>query len=144
MVIHRIAQKIIKMNKADIKQLIREEIEKASNERFSLKVFKTENELLDAINALPNDGVEKIGIPTKLGNWDMMKKIDTEEDPNWKETVKSMLNDLKVDEDWNEINQFKLRTWTGNIDRGVYIQLSSDATERFAAYMGSGGGGPLD
>ena len=144
MVIHRIAQKIIKMNKADIKQLIREEIEKASNERFSLKVFKTENELLDAINALPNDGVEKIGVPTKLGNWDMMKKIDTEEDPNWKETVKFMLNDLKVDEDWNEINQLKLRTWTGNIDRGVSIQLSSDSTERFAAYMGSGGGGPLD
>tara|TARA_Y100000385_G_scaffold176840_1_gene182798 strand:- start:1972 stop:2370 length:399 start_codon:yes stop_codon:yes gene_type:complete len=132
------------MNKSDLKQLIREEIEKASNERFSLKAFKTESELLDAINALPND-IDEVGVPTKLGNWDMMKKIDPEEDQNWKETVKSMLDDLKVDEEkWNEINQFKLRTWTGNVNRGVYIQLSSDATERFAADMGSGKYGRLD
>ena len=132
------------MTKSDIKQLIREEIEKASNEVFTRKVFKTENELLDAINALPNDGVEEVGVPTKLGNWAMVEKIDTKEDQNWKETVKSMLNDLKIDEDWNEINQFKLSTYTGNIDRGVYIQLSSDATERFAANMGSGKYGKLD
>tara|TARA_R100000951_G_C2646672_1_gene182806 strand:- start:958 stop:1356 length:399 start_codon:yes stop_codon:yes gene_type:complete len=132
------------MNKSDLKQLIREEIEKASNERFSLKAFKTESELLDAVNALPND-IDEVGVPTKLGNWDMMKKIDPEEDQNWKETVKSMLDDLKVDEEkWNEINQFKLRTWTGNVNRGVYIQLSSDATERFAADMGSGKYGRLD
>jgi len=132
------------MNKSDLKQLIREEIEKASNERFSLKAFKTESELLDAINALPND-IDAVGVPTKLGNWDMMKKIDPEEDQNWKGTVKSMLDDLKVDEEeWNEINQFKLRTWTGNVNRGVYIQLSSDATERFAADMGSGKYGKLD
>jgi hypothetical protein len=132
------------MNKSDLKQLIREEIEKASNERFSLKAFKTESELLDAINALPND-IDEVGVPTKLGNWDMMKKIDPEEDQNWKGTVKSMLDDLKVDEEeWNEINQFKLRTWTGNVNRGVYIQLSSDATERFAADMGSGKYGKLD
>ncbi len=132
------------MNKSDLKQLIREEIEKASNERFSLKAFKTESELLDAINALPND-IDEVGVPTKLGNWDMMKKIDPEEDQNWKETVKSMLDDLKVDEEeWNEINQFKLCTWTGNVNRGVYIQLSSDATERFAADMGYGKYGKLD
>jgi len=132
------------MNKSDLKQLIREEIEKASNERFSLKAFKTESELLDAINALPND-IDEVDVPTKLGNWDMMKKIDPEEDQNWKGTVKSMLDDLKVDEEeWNEINQFKLRTWTGNVNRGVYIQLSSDATERFAADMGSGKYGKLD
>ena len=132
------------MNKSVLKQLIREEIEKASNERFSLKAFKTESELLDAINALPND-IDEVGVPTKLGNWDMMKKIDPEEDQNWKGTVKSMLDDLKVDEEeWNEINQFKLRTWTGNVNRGVYIQLSSDATERFAADMGSGKYGKLD
>ena len=105
--------------------------------------FTNVEDLKAAVDALP-DEIEFISYPTELGPFDGSVRLKPKDDSNWKETVKSMLDNLSMDEDWDSYDSFKLKTYNGNPLRGVYIQIHSDKTRGFAAYMGSGGGGKLD
>ena len=128
------------MKKSELKSIIKEEISKILNE--SEVEFDTVEELMRAINNLP-DSIGRLDVQDSLDLFSpSMTRVSTNS-PDWRITVKGILNStLSTDLD-NETNTFKLKHY-GDPEQEHYVQLASDKSKKFDADMGSGRHGKLD
>lgn len=142
------------MNKSELKQIIREELENMMSSRGTEKYIKAPSEgfstldkLKAAIDQLP-DTLDSLKVPEELSYFSPRSIELTPGTPGWREEAKNILDNTLAMDGGDEINVFKLKSYFGWREDpskdSLYIDLVSDKSQQFADDMGSGKYGKLD
>lgn len=134
------------MKKSELKQIIREEIQKIINESEIPTVTDVKlPELIKAIQALP-DTIKSLSVPIEVKMDHPKSKSLSPKTATWKEdAIKLIKNAIRTSTTDKGPFTFSIRSYTRNTPTAdYYIEIESPSTKKFAKSMSSGKYGPLD
>lgn len=134
------------MKKSELKQIIREEIQKIINESEIPTVTDVKlPELIKAIQALP-DTIKSLSVPIEVKIDNPRSKSLSPKTATWKEdAIKLIKNAIRTSAVDRGPFTFNLRSFTQSTPTAsYYIQIESPSSKKFAKSMASGKYGSLD